>query len=381
MGMYDTVYVELDCPFWGRQYRYSPMSWADAEREVKGHKQWRIESGQRLLRGEKTLYLQDFWAKRDGFDDIDAWIAQLDTPDKIEAHRTQRSLGLAQIQTKEFENLLEEFYVGDEVPKYSGHYFIPEDFKCEQCSTADENVYVKVWLEIEGRKLKAARLKRIKPGYFNPPTGRPIFVPGFNWLQILVTGLKGTPTLAHLCWWTTRGEKASGRREEEGKILNKVAKLWGRKVIHIWDRGFAGSPWTSLALDHHLRFILRWNKSYHVIGPDGRKQEVWKITRGKRSWEHRLLWDTHRRCERMTGVSRCRCACPTMSVHSSWWFHDPALGASLGICSPPNELKMFNKPGRLFLLMPGAGKSKCRCALPNPSWLLNPRDCSIGKHA
>ncbi len=152
------------------------------------------------------------------------------------------------------------------------------------------------------RSTQAVRLKRIKPGYFNPPTGRPIFVPGINWLQVLVTGIQGTPVLAHLCWWTTRGEKASQKRQEEGKILKKVLKLWGRKVIHIWDRGFAGSPWTKLALDHHLRFILRWNKNYHLLGPDGRKHEVWKISRGKRSWEYRMLWDARRRCQRKTGV-------------------------------------------------------------------------------
>jgi len=161
-------------------------------------------------------------------------------------------------------------------------------------------------LQAEGlcavRSTKAARLKRIKPGYFNPPTDRPIFVPGFNWLQVLVTGLKGVPVLAHLCWWTTRGERASQKRVEEGKILRKVAKLWGRQVIHVWDRGFAGSPWTTLALDHHLRFILRWNKSYHLVGPDGRKHEVWKIARGKRSWEYRMIWDARRRCLRKTGV-------------------------------------------------------------------------------
>lgn len=161
-------------------------------------------------------------------------------------------------------------------------------------------------LQAEGlcavRSTKAARLKRIKPGYFNPPTDRPIFVPGFNWLQILVTGMTGAPVLAHLCWWTTRGEKASKKRLEEGKILRKVAKLWGKSVIHVWDRGFAGSPWTTLALDHHLRFILRWNKSYHLIGPDGHKHEVWKISPGKRSWEYRMIWDARRRCHRKTGV-------------------------------------------------------------------------------
>jgi hypothetical protein len=47
-------------------------------------------------------------------------------------------------------------------------------------------------LKLEGlgpvRSTKAARLKRIKPGYYNPPGGRPIFVPGMNWLAVLVMG-------------------------------------------------------------------------------------------------------------------------------------------------------------------------------------------------
>lgn len=187
--------------------------------------------------------------------------------------------------------------------------------KVQELRGQNEEAYV-IWdesvlekpesLQAEGlcavRSTKAVRLKRIKPGYFNPPTGRPIFVPGFNWLQILVTGMKGAPVLAHVWWWTTRGKKASKRRVEEGNILNKVAKLWGRKVIHIWDRGFAGSPWATRALDHHLRFILRWNKQYHLVGLDGRKQEVWKIVRGKRSWEYRMIWDAGRRCLRKTSV-------------------------------------------------------------------------------
>ena len=49
-------------------------------------------------------------------------------------------------------------------------------------------------LQAEGlcavRSTKAARLKRIKPGYFNPPTDRPIFVPGFNWLQAIGHGVE-----------------------------------------------------------------------------------------------------------------------------------------------------------------------------------------------
>lgn len=52
----------------------------------------------------------------------------------------------------------------------------------------DESVLEKAEsLQLEGlcavRSSKARRLKRIKLGFFNPPGGRPIFVPGYHWLQ------------------------------------------------------------------------------------------------------------------------------------------------------------------------------------------------------
>ena len=46
------------------------------------------------------------------------------------------------------------------------------------------------------RSSKAARRLRIKPGYYNPPTHRPVFVPGMNWIGLLITGFKSVPTLA-----------------------------------------------------------------------------------------------------------------------------------------------------------------------------------------
>jgi hypothetical protein len=152
------------------------------------------------------------------------------------------------------------------------------------------------------RSSKAARLKRIKPGYFNPPGGRPIFVPGMNWLQVIVAGPRGTPTLAHLRWWTTRGELESNKRSQEHQVLQRLARKWGSDVIHIWDRGFAGSPWTTLVLQYPIRFILRWKKDYKLIGPDGQEKKAWQITRGKRSWEYRQVYDCKRRCYRKTGI-------------------------------------------------------------------------------
>lgn len=152
------------------------------------------------------------------------------------------------------------------------------------------------------RSSKAALLKRIKPGYFTPPAGQPIFVPGFNWLQVVVTGLRGVPTLAHVRWWTTRGVRTSDKRSQEQIVLKRVSQMWGKMVIHIWDRGFAGAPWTQLALDEQVRFIVRWQKGYLLVGPDGLAKKSWEITRGKRSWDHRMIHDARRRCDRKTGV-------------------------------------------------------------------------------
>jgi len=161
-------------------------------------------------------------------------------------------------------------------------------------------------LRLEGlcavRSSKARRLKRIKPGYFNPPGGRPICVPGYHWLQVIVMGLEGPFCLAKMRWWTTRGERAEEKREVEREILAETARRWGSQVIHIWDRGFAGNPWLTLAYVYAVRFIMRWPKHYRLVDGEGQERKAWEMTRGKRSWEHRMLWDARRRCMRKTGI-------------------------------------------------------------------------------
>lgn len=161
-------------------------------------------------------------------------------------------------------------------------------------------------LKLEGlcavRSSKARRLKRIKPGFFNPPGGRPICVPGYHWLQVLVMGMEGSFCLAKMRWWTTRGEQAEEKREVEREILAEMAQKWGCRVLHIWDRGFAGHPWLTLAYVYAVRFIMRWPKRYRLLDPEGQERKAWEMTRGKRSWEHRLLWDARRRCRRKVGI-------------------------------------------------------------------------------
>jgi hypothetical protein len=147
------------------------------------------------------------------------------------------------------------------------------------------------------RSTKAARLKRIKPGFYTPPGGPPVFVPGLHWLATLLIGRAGPPVLASMRWWTNRGALTSDRRTEEALLLRDCVQAWGRRVIHVFDRGFCGGPWlqhlagTSHYAPTHMqaRFILRWQKHYSLHTPQGQEQKAWQIARGKRTQERRSV--------------------------------------------------------------------------------------------
>ena len=151
------------------------------------------------------------------------------------------------------------------------------------------------------RSSKAARLKRIKPGYYNPPGGPPVFVPGLHWLTVMVSGMHGPPALAAMDWWTSRGKLASDRTTQKTSLLSQCTEKWGRRVLHLFDRGFAGGPWLEELTGHRLRFIMRWPTRYHLVDSSGNRP-AWQVTRGKRSQGHRQIWDLHRRQYRKTGI-------------------------------------------------------------------------------
>jgi hypothetical protein len=146
------------------------------------------------------------------------------------------------------------------------------------------------------RSSKAARLTHVKPGYYTPP-GRPIFVPGMQWLAVLLVGRlveQGPPLLAAQRWWTNRGPHASFKRDEEGKLLVDLAASWGRSVIHVFDQGFSSAFWLGLLLAYGLRFVLRWRKDYQLLDAAGNRRLTWKIAQGKRGWSQRWVWDARR---------------------------------------------------------------------------------------
>jgi len=170
------------------------------------------------------------------------------------------------------------------------------------------------------RSSKAARLTHIKPGYYTPP-GKPIFVPGLHWLAVIVVGLHphaGPPVVAAMRWWSTRGVHASHKRDEEAKVLVQLAGQWGRAVIHVCDRGYAGALWLGLLLAFQLRFIVRWQHSYRLLDADGNSRLTWHLTRGKKGWDERTLWDSRRgKLVKMSVLAVCVCH-PNHPGHPLW---------------------------------------------------------------
>lgn len=164
------------------------------------------------------------------------------------------------------------------------------------------------------RSSKAARLKRIKPGFYNPPGGRPVFVPGFEWLAVMLCGLSpscGPAQVAAMQWWTKRGEHATDARSVQMKVLAYCAQQWRRRVVHVFDRGYAGLPWLSALLYWDVRFVLRWPKHYKlqvrlVEGPPaqrrGEARPAWESARGKKSWDKKELFDTGTKNRRTVAV-------------------------------------------------------------------------------
>jgi DDE family transposase len=151
------------------------------------------------------------------------------------------------------------------------------------------------------RSSKAHRLTRIKPGFYHPPSA-PIFVPGFQWIGLVLARMRGTPTLAALHWWTNRGERRSDRRTEEAALLEQCVDTWGRRMCHVFEQGFAGRPWLTQLFETQTRFILRWPSRNKLADAAGNWQPAWQLVRGKRAWDHRQLWDARHHCYRTTGI-------------------------------------------------------------------------------
>lgn len=152
------------------------------------------------------------------------------------------------------------------------------------------------------RSSRVRRLARSRAGLFNRP-GVPVSVRGFEWESVLLVGLRGVPYLAATRWWSREKSQGGQQRQVQASLLRQVAGKWGRRVCHIFDRGYGTAPWLAELSMWRVRFVVRWKKGNKLLDRDGQSRKAWQIPRGKRSWgESRSLWDRAHRGYRQTQV-------------------------------------------------------------------------------
>ena len=177
------------------------------------------------------------------------------------------------------------------------------------------------------RSSKAKRLARPRQGFGGGPPGRPTFVPGYHWLTLLLSGRSGPVTLAAMRFYSGRGEQAStereaGRASTPSEVLRPLftaaTHAFGQRALHLFDRGFAGGPWLEEITGSGARFILRWPKRYKLVGERGQKVPAWQVTRGKKSWQQRLVREGHTGKVYEAGVLAARVEHPDLPGVPLW---------------------------------------------------------------
>jgi hypothetical protein len=237
----------------------------------------------------------------------------------------------ARAGTKRISNLLHS-------PKWSAsllHAFLWQQAQDRLCELEQQGVQPlvvwdeSVWEKPESERMedlcavrssKAYRLTRVRKGFYTPRR-HPTFVPGLHWLGLLLVGAtatSGPPLLAATQWWTTRGPLHTHQRRQEGFLLRQCLQLWGRRVIHICDRNYAGLPWLAALVVFHQRFVVRWPTRQYLRDAQGLLRKPWQIACGKRARSTRLIWDARRHHWRRVGVLFFAVQHPFLPDHQLW---------------------------------------------------------------
>lgn len=169
MGMFDVIYSELTCPFCGHEYKYSPPSYEKAKADLDG---WRKSADETVANKDSFAY--KMWYAGLSEEEIQAKLQGMNSDDAIQTYINKKVWGLCEVQTKEFECLMSDYFIGDLVEyAHYGKYYVAEGFACNGCRTVDNQHIGRVgcWIEIDEHRIT-------KVLTFNPETGK---AERYNW--------------------------------------------------------------------------------------------------------------------------------------------------------------------------------------------------------
>jgi len=141
---------------------------------------------------------------------------------------------------------------------------------------------------------KAARLTRIRPGFFTPPKGR-ICVPGFQWTGVFLSNLGGVPSVCQMSWWTTRGKFKEDPDNIIFGLLRKLHKHIGSAVVHVFDRGYANEKMLRYLFRFEQLFIIRWKTNMLLCHVNKGCKNTHLIARSFKPQGNKVVYDKERK--------------------------------------------------------------------------------------
>lgn len=141
---------------------------------------------------------------------------------------------------------------------------------------------------------KAARLTRIRPGFFTPPKGR-ICVPGLQWTGVFLSNLGGIPSVCQMSWWTTRDKFKEDPDNIIFILLRKVHKSIGSCIVHVFDRGYANEKMLRYLFRFNQLFIIRWKTNMLLCHNDKGCKQTHLIARSFKPQGNKIVYDKERK--------------------------------------------------------------------------------------
>jgi hypothetical protein len=90
-------------------------------------------------------------------------------------------------------------------------------------------------------------------------------------------------------------------------LLQWARELFGRTVLHVFDRGYASKEWLGLLLNQQDRFLLRWPSAYKLLDGQGRVKRASLFSVGRKATSSQQVWDMVRKCPLKRSLLWQRC--------------------------------------------------------------------------
>lgn len=148
---------------------------------------------------------------------------------------------------------------------------------------------------------KSQRLTRIRPGFFNPPSGR-ICVPGFHWTGVFLSHLGGVPSVCQMTWWTTRGKFKEDPDNIIYRLLKKLHQQIGQTIVHVLDRGFANEKMLRYMFKFQQAFIIRWKQNHLLIHAEKGCKKSHLLARSFKGRSSRIVRDKTRNMDKRVSI-------------------------------------------------------------------------------